>query len=59
MLIDYNLIGVHIRAARKRKSYTQEQLAELLSISADMPREVSTILQNSTPKEAKIDNRTS
>ena len=96
MLIDYNLIGVRIRTARKRKSYTQEQLAELLSISVvyisqiengktklslemlvnlaslldsepgwllsgtvlntstDMPHEVSTILQNSTPKKLRL-----
>jgi len=96
MLIDYNVIGQRIRTARKRKGYTQEQLAEFLSISivyisqiengktklslemlvnvasrldiepgwilsgtvlnasAVMPHEVSTILQNSTPKKLRL-----
>jgi transcriptional regulator with XRE-family HTH domain len=96
MLIDYSLLGQRIRCARKRKSYTQEQLAESLSVSIvyisqiengktklslemlvsiailldvepgwlltgtilnlneAIPHEVSTILQNSTPKKLRL-----
>lgn len=45
MDIDYKAIGVRVRLARKKKNYTQERLAEIVSLA---PNHISNIETGST-----------